>query len=294
MPLRPSFISAAFSAAAFLSTVPAAATAAAAGASLGPLTFILVDLDLADGIDPSITFAGTSGSAVAPMAVARLTLDGASTETAFPTWTHPAPIEDAVEQGTVSLRATAQFSLAGRESSSGALLAAAVATQVLVAEPGLAAISSLAVDTGSTAFTLAPNTAVVFSVPYDVSLSTEPPPGAGERLEAGAVEVWLDVAGLGNAHDEVRWLNQAPDGTGFLEVSVQNYGGVDGSGVFRYGTELQAESITPVPEPGMLPMLGAGLALLAAFAGGKAFAQEALSRLARRRRASFGSAIRAR
>jgi hypothetical protein len=261
---------AAFSAAAFLSTVPATAPAAEAGASLGPLTFILVDLDLGDGITPSMTFTGTSGSVSAPTAISYLTLDDAFIETAFPTWTHPAPIDHVIDRSTSTLSAVGQFSLTGRESPAGALLTAAVGTQVLVAEPGLRVASRLAGDTGTTAFTLSPNTAVLFSVPYDVSLSTEPPPGAGERLEAGAAAVWLSIAGLGNAYDEVRWLNHAPDGAGFLEVAVENRGGFDQAGTFSYGVDLQVESITPVPEPGMLPMLGAGLALLAALAGRRA------------------------
>lgn len=288
---RPSLLYAALSAAAFLSAIPATAPAAEAGASLGPITFILVDLDPADGIDPSMTFTGTSGSAVAPAATSYLALGDDVTETAVPTWTNPAPIEHAVERSTAQLSAMAQFSLTGRASPTGAMLTAAAETQVLVAAPGLRAFSRIAGDTGETAFTLSANTAVLFSVPYDVSLSTEPPPGAAERLEAGAAEVWLRVTGLGDAYDEIRWLNHVPDGTGFLEVAVENRGGFEQGGTFAYGTGLQLESITPVPEPGMLPMLGAGLALLAAAAGRRAGAQVVWSRLARRRRASFGSAI---
>ncbi|QCP10482.1 hypothetical protein [Pseudoduganella umbonata] len=286
-----STLSAAFSAAALLSAVPATALAAEAGASLGPLTFILVDLDLADGIDPSMTFTGTSGSAAAPMATMYLALGDAVTETAVPTWTHPAPIQYVIARSEGALAAMAQFDLTGRVSSTGAMLAAAVDTYVVVAEPGLNVASRVNGDTGETAFTLSANTAVLFSVPYDVSLSTEPPPGAAERLEAGAVEVWLRVAGLGDGHDAVRWLNHAPDGTGFLEVAVENRSGFDQGATFGYGTDIRVESITPVPEPGIVPMLGAGLAVLAAVAGRCPGAQEALSRLARRRRASLGSAI---
>lgn len=290
----PSMLCTVCSAAALLAAAPVAAPAAEAGAALGPLTFILVDLDPADGIAPSMTFTGTSGSASAPAAVSWLAFGDATTETALPTWTHPAPIAHAIDESTAALRATAQLSLAGRASPTGALLAAAVGTQVLVAEPGLMVASRLAADTGETAFTLSPNTGVLFSVQYDASLSTEPPPGAGERLEAGAVAAWLRVAGLGNAYDEVRWLNHVPDGTGLLEVSVENRSGFDQGGTFAYGADVRVESITPVPEPGTLPMLGAGLALLGALAGRRANAYDALSRFARRRRASLGSAISAR
>jgi hypothetical protein len=279
------------SAAALACSVPAAALAAEAAASLGPLTFILVDLDMTDGISPSMTFSGTAGSASAPSASAYLTIAGRTRETVFPTSTDPAPTGQAIDWRTAQLFAAAQFNLSGRESPSGALLSAAVSTQVLAPVPGQWVASRFTGDIGETAFTLSPNTGVLFSVPYDVRLSTEPPPGAAERLEAGAAAVWLSVAGLGDARDEVRWLNHAPDGTGFLSLTVENRSGFGQGATFGYGTALQVESITPVPEPGMLPMLGTGLALLAGLAGRRSGAYEALSRLARRRRASFGSAI---
>ncbi len=279
------------SVATLLGIAPAAAPAAEAGATLGPLAFILVDLDLADGVSPSMTFIGTSGSASAPAAASYLALGGAALETHVPTWTHPAPIGHAIDRSTAELAAAAQFSLSGRASPTGAMLAGAVSTQVLAPAPGLRAESRMTGDTGATAFTLSPNTGVLFSVEYDVSLATEPPPGAGERLEAGAAAVWLRATGLGGAYDEVRWLNHAPDGTGFLSLALRNETGFDQGGTFSYGAELRVVSITPVPEPGMAPMLGAGLALLAGLAGRRAGTYAALSRFARRRRASFGSAI---
>lgn len=280
------------SAAALACTAPATAHAAEAGASLGPLTFILADLDAADRVSPSMTLTGTSGSATAPMATVYLTLGGDVEQTALPTSTTPVPIAQALERSTAQLSATAQFDLSGRASPTGALLSAAVGAQVLLPDPAQRVASRVAGNTGETAFTLSPGTGVLFSVPYDVRLSTAPPPGAAERLETGAAVVWLRVAGFGDALDEVRWLNHAPDGTGFLSLALENRSGFDQGGTFSYGMDLWVASITPVPEPGMVPMLGAGLALLAVLAGGRrAGTYEALSRLARRRRASFGSAI---
>ncbi|WP_338763339.1 hypothetical protein [Massilia sp. METH4] len=278
-------------AAALFGAAPAAALAAQASASLGPLTFILVDLDPADGISPSLTLSGSSGSAAAPTAASFIALDGPLTQTDLPTWTDSRPIQHEIERGTAQLNATGTFSLTGRESPTGALLAAAVTTQVLDAAPGLHALSRLAGDTGATAFTLSANTRVLFSVPYDVALSTEPPPGAGERLEAGMAAVWLGVEGLGGGYDEVRWLNHAPDGAGFLSVALENGTGFDQGGTLRFGADVQVESITAVPEPGMLPMLGVGLLVLAGCASRRLGGYAALSRFARRRRASFGSAI---
>jgi hypothetical protein len=76
-----------------------------------------------------------------------------------------------------------------------------------------------------------------------------------------------------------------------LTLRLDNAGATDAAGTLAFGAIVESYAVSPIPEPGAIWMLGAGLLLCGSMRLGQ---EGCLSFFARRRRASLGSAIRGR
>jgi hypothetical protein len=162
---------------------------ASASISVGTLTYTLYDLDPADGIAPSLAFAGSAGSLRAPIVDEFLVLDGAETFVRLPTSTDAAPVAYDRQLTTGTLSLSGSLRIDGRDAPTATTLAAATSAGVL----GHELRYRLAPDVGVTAFTLSANTAVQMSVAYGVTLSTVPwSPDAPREVATAAA--WLEAA----------------------------------------------------------------------------------------------------
>lgn len=231
--------------------------------------FTLVDLAPDDGVAPSLTFMGSSGSAMAPKLTEYITIGDYNDMNALPNTSannelHLNPYHSYGE-GTVR----GDIDITDRATPTGAFLSFGSSATGSSTTGPRGVSYTIAADAGWTGFTLSANTGVRFSVVSDVRLTTDPDtPGAGAEFAAATQWIAVDSGGtlLQDRHsfDSGAPSNgsQALNQTSAVEIYFTNTNEWDAFGFFGYGGTALAQVAAPVPEPGALPMLAAGLALV--------------------------------
>jgi PEP-CTERM motif len=192
----------------------------------------LTDLDGSDGIDPLLTWVSQSTGA-------SVLGGGGSTINGWGPFPPDSPLMFSNGTGTA-------FASANTLEVSGSGLNA-----------GMNFLEALATRYGD--FLLSPNTRVDFTVPASVFAGAP----AGVDILLGASMMVFGPQGAGFAGDEISVLpggNQARD----LMVSFSNTNLVEAEVHFSSAVNVNAYATTPIPEPGQLAMLLAGLGVVVA------------------------------
>lgn len=254
-----------FALAAALSATPAFA-ASSASASIGPLALELIDLDLGDGITPSITFVGGNGFFNASASQSgMLNFEQKFGASAFALEIANAALGGVQAASFIGGTGTAEGSSFGASGSASDFVGLAAESARFVAN-----VSTPDGGFGIGFFVLTPQTQLIVSASATITAqgtgaSGNPSP-SGDRASAVAA-ISIPTAGS----DTLEYLNFSDGSTGFnysesrtLTVSVSNLTASDLQ--VNYGITAQVDGSTfasAVPEPASAATLLAGLAGLA-------------------------------
>ncbi len=254
-----------FALAAALCATPGFA-ASSASASIGPLTLQLIDLDLGDGVTPSITFVGAAS--ILSAGVSRSGLGNSEQKPGVTAFT-----PESVSAAVVGAQATA--STAGNGSADSSSFAASGSASDFIGNPGESASYVAGVLTPEVGFNIAyfvltPQTQLVMSALATISAqgtgaSGNPAP-FGDYASAVAA-ITIQIAGS----DTLEYINNSDGSTGFnfsdsrtLSVTVSNMSATDLQVNYSIIAQVQGATVTTaVPEPAAAATLFAGLAGLA-------------------------------
>ena len=272
----------------------AAAPAMAAGsasATISGFSVRLIDLDLTDGITPSITFEpGRFFFEDDDEPIAGSTSVNISDNFDFVNDFNFSPTFSPISSSASLAGANASAAISGDETLPGTTLSASATTSDLVAGTlSRQVFSSGSSSLGST-FNLSDNTLAVFFIQASASLSgaggSEQGPFGQYFGDEGSAEAEISVSGPG-AFDSERGFQESSDefeffsfnngenvlpfdfsGTQELTATFLNISGSDLSGELEfYASAFAATSTAPVPEPSTYALLLAGLGAVGFVAG---------------------------
>ncbi|MET0323466.1 MAG: FxDxF family PEP-CTERM protein, partial [Duganella sp.] len=259
--------------------MPAHATATS-NASFSNLTITLTDLDLNDGIAPSLTF-GSYGKPYVAVGT-----HGWADEYISHEYSHEAAsLGGALAGSLIDPLSSAQVSLSGANTLAG-FTTMSTSGQAASTLDGHGAYYGYASGSNpsSRAFTLSPNTRLTVSVTASLSTTTT----LGYNLEADQEEFALASALLGltgynqngeevadvrlyemgshfNVRDDGTTIGEHYDWSGMMSVQYSNLSAFATNGYLETGVAISGLSaVAPVPEPETWGMLLAGLALVGA------------------------------
>lgn len=247
---------------------------ATASVAFENIRYDLIDLDLGDGIDPSITvrpyFPGQASFANAligdasgqrePLHIGANVLSPVSVGD---TYTNPATAPPTVLSASSSLSGSLPDGMALHSTASGAQAAVGVGVCCV----GYWAMSY--VETGTVRFTLSPNSAIRFSLDMSASLAGTGAPMPGKSMVAAATGRFVtveDFEGANTFGEAQLTLNSWVDAPGsvsrHVEQLVSNPGATVRENLF-YAYGSARVNALPVPEPARMAMLLTGLGVLA-------------------------------
>lgn len=256
----------AFAVSSAVAALPAAHAESQGQASLGTLTFTLIDLDPNDGIAPSLVWDSSPMSpAYGNTSLQYSTLDVNDTGTSTGS-------DDFAMQAAPVAGLSVSGSVTGRSSPG----TQQISTDVRAASDAYYS-GALTLSTGQIGFTLSANTAVSFSTEYQIAGGVT---GDGSRDEYfwSRAEMFSDLdsnaalGSYGGRDHSAATLGDFPrslDITGSITVSETNTTLLPQHGLVMLTLNSRAFSdnvLVPIPEPESLPMFAVGMLVLGAWA----------------------------
>lgn len=233
-----------------------------ASATLGPISLVLTDLDLTDGVEPSVEFGNPTFGAAEAYARAFVGVDPESQQQVSTSIIPFYPVAATVAYGP----GTSDASIAGGSSASGALFLASGTMSNFAGPSGQVAVyeaQSGQAEYGHR-FVLSPNTRLTVSAEALVSLEATGP----GQTNSFATLLLIDHLGSVSQDQLSIVINPILGETlggsysRTLLVNVSNHSASFIEGYFSFGTTVHGEVYaSPIPEPTIRSMLLAGLAI---------------------------------